>query len=97
MWIVPSVDRLPATFTILPKEAGKAMFKRLRGYFSSDLSIDLGTANTLIYKRGIGLGPNHDWSSHGADSFGLMCIAHEEPTVKREPVRKPAFAGGWMG
>ena len=25
------------------------MFKRLRGYFSSDLSIDLGTANTLIF------------------------------------------------
>lgn len=48
-------------------------------------------------KRGIGLGPNHDWSSHGADSFGLMCIAHEEQTVKREPVKKPAFAGGWMG
>ena len=22
--------------------------------------------------RGIGLGPEHDWSSHGADSFGLM-------------------------
>jgi phage terminase large subunit len=48
-------------------------------------------------KRGIGLGPNNDWSSHGADSFGLMCIAHEEQTVKREPVKKPAFAGGWMG
>lgn len=31
------------------------MFKRLRGYFSTDLSIDLGTANTLIYvkERGI--------------------------------------------
>lgn len=27
------------------------MFKRLRGLFSSDLSIDLGTANTLIYVR----------------------------------------------
>jgi rod shape-determining protein MreB and related proteins len=25
------------------------MFKKLRGYFSNDLSIDLGTANTLIY------------------------------------------------
>ncbi|BCX88066.1 rod shape-determining protein MreB and related proteins [Methylomarinovum tepidoasis] len=25
------------------------MFKRLRGFFSNDLSIDLGTANTLIY------------------------------------------------
>jgi phage terminase large subunit len=24
--------------------------------------------------RGIGLGPDHDWSSHGADAFGLMCI-----------------------
>ncbi len=27
------------------------MFKKLRGMFSSDLSIDLGTANTLIYVR----------------------------------------------
>ncbi|MFI4921929.1 MAG: hypothetical protein ACHQAZ_09855, partial [Gammaproteobacteria bacterium] len=25
------------------------MFKSLRGFFSTDLSIDLGTANTLIY------------------------------------------------
>ncbi|MDF9392650.1 MULTISPECIES: rod shape-determining protein [Methylococcus] len=31
------------------------MFKRLRGYFSNDLSIDLGTANTLIYIRGQGI------------------------------------------
>jgi len=29
--------------------------------------------------RGIGLGPEHDWSSHGADSFGLMCVAYEDP------------------
>lgn len=27
--------------------------------------------------RNIGLGPEHDWSSHGADAFGLMCIAHQ--------------------
>ena len=31
------------------------MFKNLRGYFSSDISIDLGTANTLIYVRGQGI------------------------------------------
>ncbi len=31
------------------------MFKRLRGYFSNDLSIDLGTANTLIYVRERGI------------------------------------------
>ena len=30
--------------------------------------------------RGIGLGPMHDWSSHGADSFGLMCVAYEQPS-----------------
>lgn len=28
--------------------------------------------------RGIGLGPDHDWSSHGADAFGLMCVAHDD-------------------
>ena len=31
------------------------MLNRLRGFFSSDLSIDLGTANTLIYVRGKGI------------------------------------------
>jgi rod shape-determining protein MreB len=31
------------------------MFKRLRGLFSNDLSIDLGTANTLIYIPGKGI------------------------------------------
>lgn len=31
------------------------MFKQLRGFFSNDLSIDLGTANTIIYARGRGI------------------------------------------
>jgi rod shape-determining protein MreB len=31
------------------------MFKKLRGLFSNDLSIDLGTANTLIFVRGQGI------------------------------------------
>jgi rod shape-determining protein MreB and related proteins len=31
------------------------MFKKIRGYFSNDLSIDLGTANTLIYVREKGI------------------------------------------
>ncbi|MCG6860086.1 MAG: rod shape-determining protein, partial [Chromatiaceae bacterium] len=30
-------------------------FRRIRGMFSNDLSIDLGTANTLIYARGQGI------------------------------------------
>jgi phage terminase large subunit len=32
--------------------------------------------------RNIGLGPEHDWASHGADAFGLMCVAHEEQTYQ---------------
>lgn len=37
------------------------MFKKLRGVFSNDLSIDLGTANTLIYVKdqGIEIGRAH--------------------------------------
>jgi phage terminase large subunit len=29
--------------------------------------------------RNIGLGPDHDWSSHAADSFGLMAVCYEAP------------------
>lgn len=31
--------------------------------------------------RNVGLGADHDWSSHAADAFGLMCIVFKEPTV----------------
>ena len=31
------------------------MLKRLKGLFSNDLSIDLGTANTLVYVREKGI------------------------------------------
>jgi len=34
--------------------------------------------------RHIGLGPEHDWSSHGADAFGLMCVAYEGPKARAE-------------
>jgi len=29
--------------------------------------------------RGIDLGPNHDWASHGADAFGLCATVYEPP------------------
>ena len=40
-------------------------------------------------KRGVGLGPNHDWASHGADAFGLMCVAYEVPNKWTAPIRSP--------
>jgi phage terminase large subunit len=39
-------------------------------------------------ERGIGLGPEHDWASHGADSFGLMCVVYEEPIEFKKPVSR---------
>lgn len=34
--------------------------------------------------RNIGLGPEHDWASHGADAFGLMCVAYKPPMASRK-------------
>lgn len=42
-------------------------------------------------QRGIGLGPEHDWSSNGADSFGLACVCADnifgESTGWGKPIR----------
>jgi len=40
--------------------------------------------------RQIGLGPEHDWSSHAADAFGLMCIAYEPPRPHGH-IHKPKY------
>ncbi|KVU10671.1 terminase [Burkholderia ubonensis] len=39
-------------------------------------------------ERGIGLGPEHDWSSHGSDAFGLGCLVWQEP-VEMKPLVYP--------
>lgn len=42
--------------------------------------------------RNIGLGPEHDWSSHGADSFGLMAVVYELPSITpKKPDMKKVF------
>lgn len=49
--------------------------------------------------RNIGLGPSHDWSSHGADAFGLIAIVHEDPTTEApaEDFRGRGARRGWAG
>lgn len=48
--------------------------------------------------RNVGLGPEHDWASHGADAFGLGCVVYEAPTEARKAKRHGhQGAGGWMG
>ena len=39
-------------------------------------------------KLGHGLGPEHDWSSHAADAFGLMAVCYEDPSRTRRFNRK---------
>lgn len=46
--------------------------------------------------RGIGLGPEHDWSSHAADAWGLMAVAYEEPKIKEKRPEAPKNIS-WMG
>jgi len=39
--------------------------------------------------RGIGLGPDHDWSSHGADAMGLLAIVAEQPPLSAGKINYP--------
>lgn len=47
--------------------------------------------------RNIGLGPDHDWSSHGSDALGLMAVAYQPPRGNSRPRVEHYGAGGWMG
>jgi phage terminase large subunit len=74
--------------TVVPnqgKGAAKARIEAGRRRFSSiwfdEETTEAGRAALGWYHekwdetRNVGLGPNHDWASHGADAFGLMCVA----------------------
>jgi len=39
--------------------------------------------------REVGLGPEHDFSSHGSDAFGLMAVAYETPAGRPKAIRYP--------
>lgn len=48
-------------------------------------------------QRNVGLGPEHDWSSHGADAFGLMAVAYEAPLDRSDRKTPRRSGGGWQG
>lgn len=96
--VVPNQGRGAATMRI---EAARRMFPSI---WFNEATTEAGRDALGWYHekrsdddRNIGLGPEHDWSSHAADSFGLMCVAYEEPQEKRRaPVRAFSGADGWM-
>lgn len=86
-------------------EAGRRMFNSI--YFNQETTSPGLEAIGFYHekkddKRNIGLGPEHDWSSHGADSFGLMCVCAERVFKLNRPRRenkegdRECFSGGWM-
>lgn len=85
--------------TVVPnqgKGAAKARIEALRRLFPSIWFNEATTSPGIDAlgwyhekkdeQRGIGLGPEHDWSSHGADAAGLMAVAYEEPKGKPAPI-----------
>jgi len=51
----------------------------------------LGWYHEKIHEAlGVGLGPEHDWSSHAADAFGLMALTYRKPET---PLKEIDFAG----
>ncbi|HMB57046.1 MAG TPA: rod shape-determining protein [Arenimonas sp.] len=65
------------------------MFKYLRGLFSNDLSIDLGTANTLIYVRGQGIVLNEPSVVAVRHSNGIREVAAVGAEAKKMLGRTP--------
>jgi phage terminase large subunit len=78
-------------------EAARRLFPRM--WFDVEKTSDGRRALAAYHekrdeKRMIGLGPMHDWASHGADAFGLGCVAYEEPKMKSSSrLIVPNYAG----
>lgn len=69
-------------------EAGRRWFPRI--WFNEATTGPLRDALGWYHEkrdeqRSIGLGPEHDWASHGADGFGLMAVTYEEPKTSLMP------------
>lgn len=97
-------EKLGYTVTIIPNQGKGAAMQRVkegrlrfsRCWFNADTT-EAGRDALGWYhekkdeNRNIGLGPEHDWSSHGADAYGLMCVAYEEPKAY-QPLNYPRLS-----
>lgn len=90
--VVPNQGKGAAAARI---EAGRRLFPRM--WFDEEKTAAGRDALGWYHEkrdedRGIGLGPNHDWASHGSDAFGLGCVTYEEPQEFSMPVAKRSWA-----
>lgn len=81
--VVPNQGRGAAMERV---DAARRLFPRIR---FNESTTEAGRDALAFYHekidedRDVGLGPEHDWSSHGADAFGMMCIVYEEEPAAR--------------
>jgi len=69
-------------------QAARRLFPRIRfNEATTQAGRDaLGWYHAKIDDRGVDQGPEHDWASHAADAFGLMCILHEDQKAAQKLV-----------
>ena len=77
--VIPNQGRGAAMKRI---EEGRKVFHRV--WFDEAGTVGLRESLTAYHERrdenrSVGLGPNHDWSSHDADAFGLMACTYTPP------------------
>lgn len=81
-------------------EATRRIFPRM--FFNEEKTAS-GIAALRAYhekyddNRLVGLGPNHNWASHGSDAKGLAAVAYEEPRIPKKAASKGRPSGSWMG
>ncbi len=95
--VVPNQGRGAASARI---EEARRLFPRMR-FDKSKCDAGLQALGWYHEKqdeqRNVGLGPDHDWSSHSADAFGLGAIVHREPTAVPKPAQqRPSTPQSWM-
>ena len=80
--VVPNQGRGAAKLRI---EAARRLFPSI--WFNEEttepLRDALGWYHEKKHELGHGLGPNHDWSSHFADAFGLMAVFYDAPKERK--------------
>lgn len=90
--VVPNQGRGAAMQRV---EAGRRWFPRI-WFDKTACSAGLDALGAYHERKdekrgGVGLGPNHDWASHGADAFGLMCSVYEPPRVMASNLTMPSI------
>jgi phage terminase large subunit len=90
--VIPNQGRGAARARI---EAARRLFPSI--WFNEETTVSGREALAWYHERksedvrDVGLGPEHDWSSHCADAFGLMCVAYEAPRGRPKALKYPAL------